>query len=166
MVSTLTRYTGALMAEHTPDGWHWRGRAVRLVDGATVTLMDTPANQAEYPQPASQAPGLGFPQCRLVGLICLASGGVLDAAMGPCQGKGSDEQSLLRSLLDTLQTDDVLVGDAFYATYFLLSELIARGVDGVFEQQGARRRSTDFRCGKKLGKYDHIVEWGKAQGQA
>lgn len=161
MVSTLTRYTGALMAEHTPIRWHWRGRAVRLVDGATVTLMDTPANQADYPQPASQAPGLGFPQCRLVGLICLASGGVLNAAMGPCQGKGSDEQSLLRSLLDTLQTDDVLVGDAFYATYFLLCELIARGVDGVFEQQGARRRSTDFRCGKKLGKYDHIVEWKK-----
>jgi hypothetical protein len=55
---------------------------------------------------------LGFPQCRIVGLICLACGGVLDAAMGPCSGKGSDEQSLLRSLLDTLQTNDILLGDA------------------------------------------------------
>ena len=133
LVSTLTRYTGALMAEHTPIAWHWQGRAVRLVDGTTVRLADTPENQAAYPQPGSQAPGLGFPQCRIVALLCLAGGGVLDAAMGPCVGKGSDEQSLLRSLLDTLQTDDIVLGDAYYATYFLLCELVARGADGVFE---------------------------------
>ncbi len=75
---------------------------------------------AAYPQPSSQKPGLGFPQCRLVGIICLASGAVLNTAMGPCKGKGSDEQSLLRSILDTLESGDILLGDAFYATYFLL----------------------------------------------
>mgnify|MGYP000234665215 CR=1 FL=1 len=69
---------------------------------------------------------------------------LLDTAMGPCVGKGSDEQSLLRKLLDTLEADDILLGDAFYATYFLLAALIGGGVDGVFEQHGARKRSTDF----------------------
>ena len=33
MVSTLTHYTGSLVAQHTPVAWHWRGRPVRLVDG-------------------------------------------------------------------------------------------------------------------------------------
>ncbi len=61
MVSTLARYTGRMMTEHTPDSWHWRGRPVRLVDGATVTLPDTEENQTVYPQPRSQQPGLGFP---------------------------------------------------------------------------------------------------------
>jgi hypothetical protein len=131
---------------------------VRLVDGATVALPDTPDNQAVYPQPSSQKPGLGFPLCRLVGIICLASGAVLDAAMGSCQGKGSDEQSLLRSMLDTLESGDSLLGDAFYATYFLLCALQQRGVDGVFEQQGSRRRSTDFRRGQRLGQRDHVIE--------
>ena len=161
MVSTLARHTGGLIAEHTPQTWHWRGRAVRLVDGTSVSLPDTPDNQEVYPQPSSQQPGLGFPQCRVVGIICLGSGAVLNAAMGPCRGKGSDEQSLLRSILDTLELGDILLGDAYYATYFLLCALQEQGVDGVFEQQGARRRSTDFRRGQRLGHRDHIIEWQK-----
>ena len=161
MISTLTLYTGHLMAQHTPDAWHWQGRPVRLVDGTTVSLPDTQANQEAYPQPSSQQPGLGFPQFRLVGIHCLGSGAILNAAMGPCKGKGSDEQSLLRSILDTLESGDILLGDAFYATYFLLCALQARGVDGVFEQLGARRRSTDFRRGQKLGQRDHLIELQK-----
>lgn len=161
MVATLARHTGRVMAERTPQSWHWRGRAVRLVDGATVALPDTPENQTLYPQPRSQQPGLGFPLCRLVGIICLASGAVLNAAMGACQGKGSDEQSLLRSLLDELACGDILLGDAFYATYFLLCALRERGIDGVFEQHGARRRRTDFRRGQRLGSRDHVIELRK-----
>ena len=161
MVSSLTLYTGRLMAQHIPEAWYWQGRPVRLVDGATVTLPDTPANQEAYPQPSSQKPGLGFPQCRLVGILCLASGAVLNAAMGPCKGKGSDEQSLLRSILDTLVPGDILLGDAYYATYFLLCALQEMGVDGVFEQQGSRRRSTDFRHGQRLGPRDHLIELHK-----
>jgi hypothetical protein len=81
-------------------------------------------------------------------------------------GVGSDEQSLLRAQLDTLQPGDILLGDAFYATYFLLCELVARGVDGVFEQHGARRRSTDFSLGKKLGERDHLIVLHKPTSQA
>ena len=62
---------------------------MRLVDGTTVVLPDTPANQAQYPQSRSQKPGLGFPLCRLVGMMCLGSGAVLDAAIGPFRGKGA-----------------------------------------------------------------------------
>ena len=32
-----------------------------------------------------------------------------------------------------------------------------RGIDAVFEQFGARRRSTDFRCGQRLGQRDHLI---------
>lgn len=161
MISTLARHTGRLMTDRAPDTWRWRGRPVRLVDGATVTLPDTADNQEVYPQPRSQQPGLGFPLCRLVGITCLASGAVLDVAMGACKGKGTDEQSLLRSILDTLEVDDILLGDAFYATYFLICDLQKRRVDGVFEQHGARRRSTDFRCGQRLGPRDHLIELHK-----
>ena len=136
MIARLSRHTGRLIAEGAPSMWHWQGRPVRLVDGATVAMPDTAANQAAYPQPASQKTGLGFPLCRIVALLCLGSGALLNVATSKCEGKGSDEQSLLRSQLDTLQPGDILVGDAFYATYFLLCELLARGVDGVFEQHG------------------------------
>jgi hypothetical protein len=48
-------------------------------------------------------------------------------------------------------------GDAFYGTYFLLAELFSRGVNAVFEQHGARKRSTDFSQGEKLGCQDHLI---------
>jgi hypothetical protein len=69
-----------------------------------------------------------------------------------------DEQSLFRELLDTLESGDVLVADAFYPTYFLLCELVRGGVDGVFEPFGARRRSTDFTRGERLGPNDHLID--------
>jgi len=157
MVRALARESGRRVAARTPEPWRWRGRPVRLVDGTTVLLPDTPANQSAYPQPCSQKAGLGFPLCRLVGVVCLGSGAVLDSATGRYQGKGGDEQSLLRSILDCLERGDVLLGDAYYATYFLLCALRERGIDAVFEQYGARRRSTDFRCGQRLGSRDHLI---------
>ena len=161
MVSGMVRSTGQLIAATVPDKWLWHGRRVRLVDGTTVTLPDTPANQAAYPQQRSQKPGLGFPICRIVGITCLSSGAVLNAAMGDYKGKGSGEQGLLRSLLDTFEAGDVVLGDAYYATYFLLTELGLRGVDAVFEQHGSRQHSTDFRRGTKLGSRDHLISLTK-----
>jgi hypothetical protein len=134
-----------------------------LVDGTTVTLADTEENQAKYPQPESQKKGLGFPLMRLVVLLCLATGALIDAAMGPCQGKGSDEQSLFREMLDSLESGDILVADAFYPTYFLLCELVTGGVDGGFEQYSARRRSTDFALGERLGAKDHRITLRKPE---
>lgn len=158
MVTALTRHTGQCVTARSAASWLWQGRPVRLVDGTGVSLPDTAANQSAYPQPGGQKPGLGFPLCRLVGIICLSSGVLLDAAMAAHKGKGSDEQALLRSILATLAPGDILMGDAYYATYFLLCALQHNGIDGVFEQQGARRRCTDFRYGHRLGQRDHLIE--------
>ena len=48
-----------------------------LFDGTTVTMPDTPANQAAYPQVYNQGPGVGFPIARLGALISLACGSVV-----------------------------------------------------------------------------------------
>jgi hypothetical protein len=161
MPAALARHTGQTMSHGGSSSWHWHGYPVRLVDGTTVAMPDTEANQALYPQPRSQEPGLGFPLARLVGLICLGSGAVLDAAIGGYCGKGNDEQALLRSQLGTLKTGDLLLGDAYFATYFLLCALRERGVEAVFAQQGARRRVTDFRRGQRLGARDHLIDLHK-----
>jgi hypothetical protein len=161
MVSSLVSFTGQAMTSSVSPSQTWRGRPVRLVDGTTLSMADTSENQAAFPQPTMQKPGLGFPISRLLALFCLSSGAVLDAATCAYHGKGNDEQTLLRSLLDRLEPGSVLVGDAFFATYFLLAELQRRGIDGVFEQHGARRRSTDFRRGRRLGERDHVIELEK-----
>lgn len=161
MISGMARHTGRLIAEKAIAPWRWYGRRVRLVDGTTVTLPDTPANQRSYPQQSGQKPGLGYPISRIVGVTCLSSGALIDAAMGGFKGKGTGEQALLRGLLDNFKVGDVMLGDAFYGTYFLLAELQTRDVDALFEQHGSRRRSTDFRRGKKLGSRDHLITFEK-----
>jgi len=93
----------------------------------------------------------------------LSSGGVCDVAYGVCKGKGSGEQSLLRRLLGSLNTGDVLLGDALYPSYFLLCELQTMGIDCLFEQMGARARGTDFRKGKSLGPRDHLIIYNKPE---
>ncbi|MCG8435929.1 MAG: IS4 family transposase, partial [Gammaproteobacteria bacterium] len=161
MIERLTRFIGASVSERMPDTWRWRQRRVLLVDGTTVTMPDTPANQARFPQQGGQLPGLGFPICRIVGITCLGSGGLLNAAIGRFNGKGSGEQGLLRSLQGTFASGDVVMGDAFYATYFFMAEMMAKGVDLVLEQHGSRKRKTDFRRGRRLAERDHLIELHK-----
>jgi hypothetical protein len=74
MVSTLARHTGKLLHGRAHQRWGWRGRRVKLVDGTGILMPDTEANQACYPQPSSQATGVGSPLARLVGVICLSTG--------------------------------------------------------------------------------------------
>jgi len=161
MVSTLARHVGERMNGQVPDPWRWHGKRVHLVDGTTVTLPDTAENQGVYPQQEVQKPGLGFPISRIVAIICLSSGALLNASMSSFSGKGSGEQSLLRAMLDHFKCGDLVVGDALYGNYFLLASLIDKGVDAVFEQLGARRRSTDFRKGTSLGTKDHLITLSK-----
>jgi hypothetical protein len=163
LITEMAQEVGHLIDEHTPSDWRWKKRRVRLVDGTTVTMPDTPENQELFPQQGAQKTGLGFPICRLVGITCLASGALLNVAMGRFNGKGSDEQTLLRTIMDTFETGDVVMGDAFFATYFFIAEMQARGVDILMEQHGARRRRTDFRTGQRLGARDHLVTLNKSK---
>ena len=159
MVSALTRQTGQLLSQKALTQWLWRGRAVKLVDGTGLSMPDTPQNQAVYPQPSTQAAGVGFPLARLVMVTCLATGAALNTAIGPHQGKGSGELGLVRRLLDGFNPGDVMLADALYCNYFLIAALMAKGVDVLFEQNGSR--ITDFRRGQSLGTRDHIVRWPK-----
>jgi hypothetical protein len=159
MVRALARKTGSLLSQKALAPWCWRGRAVKLVDGTGVSMPDTPKNQTMYPQPSTQAPGVGFPLARLVMVICLATGAALDAAIGPHRGKGTGELGLVRGLLEGFRPGDVMLADALYCNYFLIATLMAAGVDVLFEQNGAR--ITDFRRGQSLGPRDHLVRWPK-----
>jgi hypothetical protein len=101
---------------------------------------------------------LGFPILRLVGLIGLSCGAVLDVAMGPYRGKQTGETALLRQLLDGLKAGDILLADAIFSNYWTVALARERGVD-LLGRQGKRR--VDFRQGQRLGRYDHIVSWHK-----
>lgn len=159
VLSRLTQETAAQLTTEAPADWRWKGREVKIVDGSTLSMPDTRANQKAYPQSRSQKPGLGFPVVRLVCLFSLASGAVLDAALGPCRGKGKGELSLFRKLRSRLESGDVLLGDRHFCAYFDIAAWLRLGVDFVGRLHQARR--DDLRYGKRLGRGDRLVEWSR-----
>lgn len=155
----LVRNSGEAVDRQSATGWLWRGRRVKIVDGSTVLLADTPENQQAYPQQQNQKPGLGFPIIRVVGLISLGVGTVLDYALGTYQGKGNGELSLFARLMDGLLHGDLLLADRYYASYATLAKLHACGVAALMRQHAQRK--PDFRTGRRLGARDHIICWDK-----
>jgi hypothetical protein len=107
----LTGVPGRQAHDQAPPGWRWQGHPLKVVDGTTVSMPDTEANQQAFPQANTQKPGPGFPIARLVVAFSLAVGSVLDAALGRCQGKQTGETALFHTLHDTRAPGDWLVAD-------------------------------------------------------
>ncbi|MCW5559885.1 MAG: IS4 family transposase [Verrucomicrobiae bacterium] len=137
----------------------WQGHRVFVVDSTTVTLADTPDNQAQFPQQSVQKPGCGFPILRLGGLFCLATGLLIAWATGNWHGH---ELQLLNQLWESLQPGDVLLGDRGFCTYAVLARCQLLGLHGVFRARGPAR--CDRRRGRRLGPGEWEVGWKKPSG--
>ena len=159
--SQLMRDTGREVDQEAPAAWRWCGRRVLTVDGSTLTMPDTPANQQEYPQVPGQKSGCGFPLARIVVVFSLAVGTALDATLGKYQGKQTGENSLFRTLHAALQAGDVVLADRYFSGWFDLALLQQRDVDCVIRKH--QLRATDFRSGTRLGHDDQLVHWPKPQ---
>lgn len=134
----------------------WQGRRVLVVDGTTVTAPDTRANQKRFPQQSVQAPGCGFPILRIVALMSLATGMLVQWSVGSWH---SSELGLLQTLWDVFKTGDVLLGDRLFCTWGLLAQCLRREVQAVFRVRGKVRG--DFRRGQRLSKDERLVTWSK-----
>ncbi len=161
MIIELASQTGRLIERELPPPWLWKGKSVYLADGTTLTMPDTVANQEAYPQSCSQKKGAGFPVCRMMSIMSLASGAVINTAIAPYRGKSTGETSLLRGLVNTFKPGEAVVGDALLGTYVVLAAFIEQGVDVVFEQLASRK--SDFRSGLKLGPRDHKIVLKKSK---
>ena len=135
------------------------GRLIRMVDGTTVSMPDTAANQKVYPQPSTQKPGMGFPLARIVALLSFHSGAVREFAIAPYAGKETGETALFRQMFDRLNPGEIVVGDTFFGNWWTIAMLRSRGVDSIFPLH--QLRTCDFRRGQRLGFEDHVVSWAK-----
>lgn len=162
LIKELVQHTGSSIKDKIISRNNIEGN-IYLIDGTTFTLPDSIENQNKYPQQSSQKEGVGFPLCRSLGIFCLESGAIIDAAIAPYKGKGADEHSMLRTVLNTFKSGDLVVGDALYGSFWLLAHLQQRGINGIFQQNGVRARKTDFRTGRKIGKHDHIIQYERPQ---
>ena len=155
----LVTSSGQAIEAKSPDHWLWLGHRVVTADGATVTMADTPENQAAYPQLSSQAEGCGFPILRVVVLFALSTGVVLEMAMGRYKGKLTHEVSLFRQIDKIIQATDVFLADRAYAGWFEMARMIKRGAHVVIRKH--QMRKSDFRTGIRHAKDDHSIHLQK-----
>lgn len=119
-------------------------------------MPDTPENQAAYPQPCTQAPGCGFPVVGYVGVFCLTTGSLIGLSLGK---HTEHDLSLFYFLRDVFQAGDVMLADRGFSSYAEMALMLRRKVDSVVRLHQSRH--TDFRRGRVVGVYDHIVKWSK-----
>ena len=148
-------HVGQMLHQKPDDEFLW----CNLVDGSTFSMYDTPENQQDFPQPKNQHKYHGFPVARILGIFCLATGAIIDAAI---DSFWVSEISLFRRLYSRLNPGDVVLGDKLYGSYGEIALLSQRDIDSVFGIHHSRK--VDFRKGRRLGSkgiYDHLVTWKK-----
>jgi putative transposase len=157
----LTREVAAETQQQADASWLWKGLHGKLIDGFTFTMPDTPKNQHEYPQQKAQKPGVGLPIARVVTIVSLATACLIDAAVGPYKGKQTGESALLRSILASFVKGDLAVADRYYCSFMMIALLLGQGTHVCARMHQSRH--TDFRRGRRLGKYDHVIVWTRPQ---
>jgi putative transposase len=123
VVKQVAFHIAQALSHASLDHWLWQGKRVKLVDGFTFTMPDTPDNQRVFPQSVSQAAGLGFPIARTCVILSLAHACIEAIAVGPYAGKNTGETALLRGVLDCLEPGRCTAGRSllllfFYAGHF------------------------------------------------
>lgn len=124
----------AFLFEKTAHAWsyadadkhRWRGLAVFAVDGTTMNVADTPANEAYFGRPRNGKGAGGYPQARLVALSVPRTHAIAALAIGPCT---TSEPALAAQLWDRVPERSVAILDRGFFSYTKLHIL----------QQGAQR---------------------------
>lgn len=130
--------------------------SLKVLDGTTFNLPDTPANRHQYPQSNDQRPECGFPLMRMVGVFCLHTGMLLERAYGPYQ---TSENALEKTLWPTFKPGDIVLTDRNFASWAAVASRKARDVDGIHRLHA--KRSADFRQGRRLGPDDRLLTLSK-----
>jgi hypothetical protein len=136
----------------------WCGRHVKVIDGSTVSMPDTPTNQKAYPQPSSQAKGCGFPIAKIGVLFSLATGA---AAALVINVVNTHDIKLARQIYQFLKPGDVLLGDCAFCSYADMFFIQKHDCDAVFRLSQTRKNERERGRRKPLSSYESIEDWHK-----
>lgn len=140
----------------------WHGHVLKAIDGSSVQLADTTANQRAYPQPLGQKPGCGFPTMGIVGVLNLCHGGW--EGFETCPHTAHDS-AIAPRLLTHVGEGDILLGDRAFCSFELIALLQEKGAHAVMRLHQARHAKLDWRKGRKLGAIERLVVWKKPRLQ-
>lgn len=147
---------GEVLDRGVRDSDRWNGMVLKAIDGSSVKLTDTDANQEAFPQPSTQKKGCGFPVMSIAGLINLSHGGW----QAMTTGSGTEHDlTLARLMLDHLSEGDLLLGDRAYCSYAFIAAVRERGAHVVMRLHQQREAALDWKNGRRISRYERIVTW-------
>lgn len=156
LLRTLLRSTGITLENEAPKKWLWKERHVKVVDGSTLTTADTKENRQEFGSPSYQENQKArCPMARFVAVFSLATGCVLDIAIGPYFGQFTSEIHLFLKTLRSFDPKDIIVCDSYYSVYYIFAILSERKLDLVFRAHLGRHYS--FLKIKQFTKNDYLI---------
>ena len=146
-------------AEKRIEAHHlWYGLRLKAIDGTSVKLLDSDANQEAYPQPSGQKPGCGYPVMGVTGVLDLATGRIEAHALG---GYRDHDARGLYKLCGHFGKNDLLIADRAYSSYELIALLLAGGTHSVMRLHQKREGKLDWRRGRRLDPDSRLVVWTK-----
>jgi hypothetical protein len=156
----------------------WHGHRTLVIDGTGISMPDTKELHDHFGAQGQQAPGCSFPIAHLLALFDSATGLLVQAWAGPLRTHDMKDAAKLHP---ALQDGDVLVGDTAFASYAHLALLSRQKLHGVFRRhqrqlasfrqdrrlagklpQGTKATHAKSRLIRKLGRFDQVVEYGRA----
>ena len=123
------RVVGPLAVEATPGSW-LAGRRLVAIDGTTLDVADTDANDEFFARPGvNKGERSAFPQARLVALAECGTHVIFDAEIGTYS---TSEQVMAKLLVDRVQEGMVLLADRGFMSFDLWQQAIAAGADLIW----------------------------------
>jgi hypothetical protein len=126
----------------------WRELRLFAIDGSTLRIPDTPANEEVYGRPGSGRSEAGYPQARIVGVLTLGSRLLADFIVGTWE---QGEQTLAQMLLGNLPGESLVVLDRGFVNYALFARVVgaANGRHFLCRAKGGMRERVIRRIGPK-----------------
>lgn len=124
-------------------GTHWRDLLVCAIDGTTMTMPDSPANLTVYTKHRGNHGGSGYPQLRLLTLVCCGTRTLLDAVFGPTT---AGETRYASHLLRSLHPGMIVLLDRNFAAQALITTITATGAQVLVRVKQHRHLPVLRRC--------------------
>jgi len=143
----------------TPGAWY-RGYRLVSLDGTTLDVGDTAANEAAFGRPESPRginPRAAFPQLRLLGLVETGTHVVFGAALGRYR---ESETSLARTVLTALDARMLCLADRGFLSFDLWREARTTGASLLWRA----RRDFVFPVHERFedGSYLSVLRWNRS----
>jgi hypothetical protein len=125
LVELFARFVRPMAQKWLKSAWYQTWRVVSM-DGSTLRVLDTDANEKRFGRPSAQRGTTAYPQVRLVGLLENGTRMLFAVATG---AYATAESTLARQVIPRLTKGMLCLADRLFFSHELWSQAVATGAD-------------------------------------